>query len=74
MLQARLNAPDVAVMISVRNPSVSRSSESASNRNPSSIAPVRIIPISMGLISNLESMIPRSAEIVSPLLTTVVVF
>ena len=72
ILQARLNALEVAVIMSVRNPSVSRSSESASNRNPSSIAPVRIIPISIGLIFSLESMIPRSAEIGSPLLTTVV--
>ena len=73
VLHARLNAPDVAVMMSFLKPSKSRSREAAGKNSPSSMVPIRIRPISIGLIPSLANMMPRSPEIFSPCFTTVTV-
>ena len=67
MLHARLKAPEVPDTMSLRSPSVSRSKSDDWKICPSSIAPVSISPISIGLTPSLASIIPKSADISSPL-------
>ena len=74
ILQARLKAPLVALFTFAVNPLRSRSRSSAAMTTPPSIAPDRIRPISIGLISSLDNIRPRSAPMDSPASTAVTVF